>query len=202
MKLFEKENENRDYLFNKLKDNAEIAEKNCLVGTEIPVPYKHIYIPVRKSLEIWCFKQDICVYQQLFDKSVDSRKLDISSENKSMLKVTVEKNAGQEKDVGMPFVIVETKMADAQTDTLLASSEKIKMIKSIFPYCKAFLLVFGSPHQRVFRLCSGFDEILFIEGLDEKNCECVINKVIKGTSMAYNYIIYVASHNYPYEPGQ
>ena len=200
MKLFEKETENRDYLFNKLKDNAEIAEQKCLVGAEIPVPYKHIYIPVRNSLEIWCFKQDICVYQKLFDKSVDSRKLDISSENESILKVTVEKNAGKEKDVGMPFVIVETKMANTQTDALLSASEKIKMIKSIFPYCKAFLLVFGSPPPSVFRHCSGFDEILFIPDLDEKNCEHVINKIVDGTKIGRGYVPFVASCNYPYEP--
>jgi len=200
MKLLEKETENRNYLFDKLKDNAEISSLKCLVGKEIPVPYKHIYIPVRNSLEIWCFKQDICVYQKLFDKSIDSKKLDISSENKSLLKVTIEKNTENEKDVGMPFVIIETKMANTQTDALLASSEKIKMIKSIFPYCKTFLLVFGSPPPKVFKHCSGFDEILFIEDLDEKSCDYVINKVINGTNMGYGYVPFVASYNYPYKP--
>jgi len=138
MELFEKETENRDYLFDKLKNNTEIAGQKCLIGTEIPVPYKHIYIPVRNSLEIWCFKQDLCVYQKLFDKSIDSKKLAISSEDESILKVTIEKNAKKEKDVGMPFVIIETKMSNAQTDSLLAASEKIRMTKSIFPYCKTF----------------------------------------------------------------
>jgi len=200
MKLFKNENENRDYLFNKLKDNVEIAEQKCLVGKEIPVPYKHIYIPVRNSLEIWCFKQDICVYQKLFDKSVDSRNLDISSNNESILKVTIEKNADKEKDVGMPFVIIETKMANAQTDALLATSEKIKMIKSIFPYCKTFLLVFGSPPPSFFRHCSGFDEILFIEDLEEKSCEYIINKVVEGTNIGRGYVPFVASYNYPHVP--
>jgi len=200
MKLFENEKENRNYLFSKLKDNAEITRQKCLVDIEIPVPYKHIYIPVRNSLEIWCFKQDICVYQKLFDKSVDSRNLDISSENKSILKVTIEKNADKEKDVGMPFVIIETKMADAQTDALLAASEKINMIKSIFPYCKTFLLIFGSPPPRIFKHCSGFDEILFIIDLDEKSCEYIINKVIDGTKTGYGYVPFIASFNYPHVP--
>ena len=200
MELFGNETENRDYLFNKLKNNTEIAEQKCLVDTEIPVPYKHIYIPVRNSLEIWCFKQDICVYQKLFDKSVDSKKLDISSENESILKVTIEKNAEKEKDVGIPFVIIEAKMANAQTDALLAASEKIRMTKSIFPYCKTFLLAFGSPHPRVFKHCSGFDEILFIVDLNEKSCEYVINKVIDGTKIGSGYVPLVASYNYPYGP--
>jgi len=203
MKLFENEKENRDYIFNKLKDNVEItevAEQKCLVGTEIPVPYKHIYIPIRNSLEIWCFKQDICVYQKLFDKSVDSKNLDISSKNESIIKVTIEKNSEKEKDVGMPFVIIETKMADAQTDALLAASEKIKMVNSIFPYCKTFLLIFGSPHPRVFKHCSGFDEILFILDMEEKSCEYIINKVINGTRIGLGYVPFVASYNYPHLP--
>lgn len=200
MELFKDEDINRDYLFDKLKDNAEIATLKCLVGKEIPVPYKHIYIPVRNSLEIWCFNQDICVYQKLFDKSIDPKKLDIFSKGESILKVTIEKNSEKEKDVGIPFVIVETKMADAQTDALLATSEKIKMIKSIFPYCKAFLLVFGSPPPKVFKHCSGFDDILFIQDLDEKSCEYIINKVIDGTNIGYGYVPLVASHNYPYKP--
>ena len=200
MELFKDENINRDYLFDKLKDNTEIAALKCSVGKEIPVPYKHIYIPVRNSLEIWCFKQDICVYQKLFDKSIDPKKLDIFSDGESILKVTIEKNAENEKDVGIPFVIVETKKADAQTDALLATSEKIKMIKSIFPYCKTFLLVFGSPPPRVFKHCSGFDEILFIEDLDEKSCEYIINKVIDGTNIGCGYVPFAASYNYPYEP--
>jgi len=200
MELFKKETENRDYLFNKLKNNTEIAEQKCLVGAEIPVPYKHIYIPVRNSLEIWCFKQDICVYQKLFDKSIDSKKLDIYSEDESILKVTIEKNAEKEKDVGMPFVIIETKMADNHTDALIAASEKIRMIKSIFPYCKTFLLVFGIPHPRVFKHCSGFDEVLFMVDLNENSCEYVINKVIDGTKIGYGYVPFVASYNYPYGP--
>ena len=200
MTFFEKETENRDYLFCKLKGNAEIAGYGCLVGTEIPVPYKHIYIPIRNSLEIWCFKQDICVYQKLFDKSIDPKNLDISTKSKSILKVTIEKNAEQEKDVGMPFVIVETKMPNTNTHELLATSEKTKMIKSIFPYCKTYLLIFGTPHAKTFRLCTGFDEIVFMTDLSDKSCYEIIEKIVSGVKLGCGYVPFVASYNYPHEP--
>ena len=192
MELYGNETENRDYLFNKLKDNTVIAGHGCLVGKEIPVPYKNIFIPVKKALEIWCFDQDICVYQKLFDKTIDSKNIVVASDKETILKVELQVKTKNE-DIGMPFVAIETKMANADTDKLLASSEKIKMIKTIFPYCKGFLLVFGYPSPRFFRLCSGFDEILFLEKLDDKNCEPIINKIVEETENAYFYVTSVAS---------
>jgi len=47
--------------------------------------------------------------------------------------------------IGMPFVLIETKMENVKTDDLFIAFEKTKMVKSIFPYYKAFLLIFGSP---------------------------------------------------------
>ncbi|MCL2806178.1 MAG: hypothetical protein FWD26_09580 [Treponema sp.] len=200
MKLFENESENRDYLFNKLKDNKEIAEKSCFVGKEIPVPYKHIYMPVRNSLEISCYKQDICIYQKLYDKTIGSDKITMNTGGKSILDVAIGKNSAKEKDVGMPFVFVETKMDNVKTEALFVASEKTKMIKSIFPYCKAFLLIFGNPHGRVFRHCLGFDEILFLQNLSDGNCDAVLKKIIDGFHIGYGCVPFIASHNYPYEP--
>jgi len=200
MELFKKEKENRDYLFDKVKNGLEIEWKDIFIGIEIPVPYKHIYIPVRNSLEIWCFKQDICIYKKLFDKSVDPKRISLNSNEKIIINVTIEKNASMEKDVGMPFVIVETKMISVKTEDILAVSEKTKMIKSIFPYCKAFLLIFGIPNSRVFRLCSGFDELLFIPDLGKKSCEHITKKLNDGFSIGYGSVPFTASYNYPYKP--
>jgi hypothetical protein len=47
--LYGNEAQNRDYIFNKLKDNKKISELKCFVGKELPVPYKNIYIPVKSS---------------------------------------------------------------------------------------------------------------------------------------------------------
>jgi hypothetical protein len=194
MELFNDERTNRDFLFDKLKDNAEIAASHCLTGKETPGPYKHIYIPVKKSLEIWCFKQDICIYQKLFDKSIDFRNIAVTTDEEIHLKVDLE-GAVNNEDIGMPFVIIETKMANTNTHELLASSEKTKMIKTIFPYCKSFLLVFGSsPPPRVYRLCSGFDEILFLDKRDGEMLKHKIKKITEAVNMAYYYVISVVSY--------
>lgn len=198
--LFVTENDNRDYLFNKLKDNTIIKEQNCLVGTEIPVPYKHIYMPVRNSLEISCYKQDICVYQKLYDKTIGSKKVTINTNGENVLDVVIGKNASQEKDVGMPFVIVEAKMENVKAEALFVVSEKTKMIKSIFPYCRTYLLIFGNPHSRIFRHCLGFDEILIMQDLGDNNCEHIIQKIIDGFKIGYGYVPLIASCNFPYEP--
>jgi hypothetical protein len=200
MKLFDNEIDNRDYLFDKLKDNEEIVKNKCLVGKEIPVPYKHIYMPIRNSLEISCYKQDICIYKKLYDKTIDSSKITINTNDENILDVFIEKNAKREKDIGMPFVTIEAKMESVQAEELLVSSEKTKMIKSIFPYCRAFLLIFGHPHARIFRHCLGFDEILILQDLSNKNCVNIIKKIIDGFFIGYGYVPLVASYNYPYKP--
>jgi hypothetical protein len=193
MELFNDEEKNRNYLFDKLKDNAEIAARECFIGKEIPVPYKNIYIPVRNTLEIWCSKQDICIYKKLFDKTVDFKNISVTTNEKPLLKVDLEGTVNGE-DVGMPFVIIEAKMPNTNTHELLASSEKTNMIKSIFPYCKSFLFVFGSsPPPRIYRLCSGFDEILFLDKLDGEMFEHNIKKIIEAVNMAYYYLISVVS---------
>jgi len=200
MKLYKKESENRDYLFQILKNNADIAKYDCLVGTEVPVPYKHIYMPVRNSLEISCYKQDICIYQKLYNKNFKSNKITLNTNNKKILDVTIEKNGIKEKDIGLPFVIIETKMESVKAEPLFVASEKTKMIKSIFPYCRAFLLIFGNPHARIFKHCLGFDEILILQDLRDEYCFNTINKIINGFNIGYGSVPLVASYNYPYEP--
>jgi hypothetical protein len=192
MELFDKEDKNRDYLFDKLKDNKEISKLGCFIDKEIPVPYKNIYIPIKKSLEIWCSKQDLCIYQNLFGRNIDTKKISISADKESIFQINVE-NHVKRKDIGIPFVIVETKMSKATTHELIASSEKINMIKTMFPYCKNYLLVFGVVYPRVYRLCPAFDEILYMENLDENNCEIIIGKIVEGTKEAYYNITCIVS---------
>jgi len=199
MKLFENESKNKDYLFNKLKDNKEITENKCHIGTEIPVPYKHLYMPVRNSLEISCYRQDICIYQKLYDKSICSEKITINTGSKKIFDIVIEDKALLKKDIGMPFVTIETKQGDVKPESLFIASEKITMIKSIFPYCISFLLVFGTEHPRILRNCLCFDDILFLPDLSDGECKCVIEKIIAGLNKGCGYVPLIASYNYPYE---
>jgi hypothetical protein len=152
---------------------------NLMIDKEVPVPYRHIYFPVRNELEICCFKQDICIYTKLLDKSIKHKGAAITVDNEEILKVVLNKNAPNNKqDIGLPFVIIETKMSKyTNTHELLAYSEKIKMIKSIFPYCRAYLLYFGHFKRSVYRHGLGFDESFNLENFNDKQCEDVIKKI-------------------------
>jgi hypothetical protein len=104
-----------------------------MINKEVPVPYKHIYFPRRNELEIHCFKQDICIYTKLFDKSIEHKQAEITVDTKKVLTVVLEKHApNNDKDIGLPLVIIETKTSEKiTTHELLAYSEKTKMIKSM-----------------------------------------------------------------------
>jgi hypothetical protein len=197
MNLFAEESQNRDYLFTALEEALKKYDLNMdlLIGKEIPVPYEHIYMPHRKELEIWCFKQDICIYEIIFDKTVGYKDAAIASGGAEILKIRLEKsNAQNTKDVGMPLLSVETKMAKGiTTHELLAYSEKVKKIKSIFPYCMFFLLVFGAPSANTYKHGSCFDEILYMENLDNKTCNGVIEQLMSGLKTAQGKVICIAS---------
>jgi hypothetical protein len=141
----------------------------CIVGkqieTEVPIPYKHIYIPATLSvpsptIEVWCFKQDIAIYDILYDKKVTYNGAKITFKMQDVLDVTLEKDSAQNtKHIGLPYVIIETKKGQPITDTLLAYSKKAEMIKTIFPYCKYLLVVFGKISPRTYRHGLNFDGI-------------------------------------------
>jgi hypothetical protein len=188
MELYKNENENRNFILDKFKKSVQNDKdyKDFLIDKEVPVPYRQIYLPWRKELEICCFKQDICIYQKLFDKSVGYNKAKIKVADKEILSVVLNKNATATKDIGLPFVIIETKMVGkTNTHGLLACSDKIKMIKTIFPYCTAYLLCFGSFNPNVYRHCSGFDQIFFIGNLNDKCCADIIDKIKGGFDNAW-----------------
>jgi hypothetical protein len=185
MELFQTECENRDFVLEMLKkklfeqnNSFKDTKWNFMIDKEVPVPYRHIYFPVKNELEICCFKQDICIYTKLYDKSIDQREAAITVCDEEIIKVVLNKNAAKEKDIGLPFVIIETKMSkNIETHNILAYSEKTKMIKSIFPYCKAYLLCFGDSRRIVYRNGSGFDGFFSLENLDDDKCMRVINEI-------------------------
>jgi hypothetical protein len=170
MKLFEKENENRDYVFDKL---SEAYGQEYFIGKEVSVPYRQIYIPKDKKieLEIWCFKQDICIYKSLFDKDIKSYDVSINHNGNNIIDIKMEKDSPK-YDVALPLLIVETKMAKTvTTHELLAYSEKVQMIKTIFPYCKYMLLLFGTPPKRAYLHGLNFDRITSIKELVDSEIE-------------------------------
>jgi hypothetical protein len=166
MKFFEKENDNRDYVLENIKKKYT---DEYIIGKEIPVPYRQIYIPKKDKtieLEIWCFKQDICIYKILYEKNIKSRDVSINHKDNEIIKIKLEKDG--EKDVVLPLLIIETKMAKTvNTHELLAYSEKVQMIKTIFPYCKYLLLLFGKPPKRAYLHGLNFDRIIGIEDLSD-----------------------------------
>ena len=180
MKLFEKENENRDYVLEYIKKKYN---DKYFVEKEIPVPYRQIYVPKNEGieLEIWCFKQDICIYKTLYEGSTKPRNVTINFNDNQTIRIKLQ-NTNDQLDVALPLLIIETKMAEAiTTHELLAYSEKVQMIKTIFPYCKYLLLLFGKPPKRAYLHGLNFDRIIGIEELSDnelKHLHKIINEEI------------------------
>jgi hypothetical protein len=190
MKLFEKENDNRDYVLESIK---KMYNDEYIIGKEIPVPYRQIYIPKDKNieLEIWCFKQDICIYKTLYEKSIKTGDASINYANNEIIKIKLEKDS-HKFDVALPLLIIETKMGKTvDTHELLAYSEKVQMIKTIFPYCKYLLLLFGIPPKRAYLHGLNFDRIIGIEELSDhelKNLHKIISDELLEVKISINNI--------------
>ena len=163
------ETEIRDKLIDKLKD---IVGPPYLIETEVPIPYKHIYIPAddKNKVEIWCFKQDIVIYKKLFDKTVKQSESKITKGTETIIDVILEKDSGQNSHhVGLPFVIIELKREQPNTHEILTYSQKAEMIKTIFPYCQFLFLIYGTIAARTYRHGINFDEIISLTNIDDKN---------------------------------
>ena len=159
---------------------------DCKIDMEVPVPYKHIYFreDQKTKLEIWCFKQDIAIYKPLFDKSVPKREAKIIAYDKSEIQIILEKDTAQKtKDVGLPYVIIETKKEQPNVHEVLAYSQKAEMIKTIFPYCKFVFCIYGNISPRTYRHGIAFDRITSIADVRDKremqNFKREITKLIK-----------------------
>lgn len=194
MKFKANESANRDYLIGILAAKLKRILKNgIMLDKEVPVPYKHIYLPreALNQLEIWCFKQDICIFEELFHKTIKYRDAKIvDSDNKDILNITLEKDSSQNSHhVGLPYVIVETKMGDSiNTHELLAYSEKVQMIKTIFPYTEYLVLFFGRPTAKSFRHGVNFDEIIEMHDLSDSSIDIVAKKIKSHYEKAINAV--------------
>lgn len=186
MTLYNTENQNRDYLLDQLRQKIVFENQSILIDKEVPIPYKHIYIPnpTQTTLEIWCFKQDICIYQKLFDKQIGYKDaVFISKKNRELdiINIKLEKDSSQNSHpVGLPYVIIETKMGkNINTHELLAYSEKVQMIKTIFPFSRFMMLFFGEPPTRAYRYGLNFDEIQHINDLNEESINGISKSILK-----------------------
>ncbi len=157
------EKELRDILIEKLKG---IVKSPYLIDTEVPVPYRHIYIPTDglTKLELWCFKQDITIHKILFDKTVKQKDSKITKDNNTLIEVVLEKDSGQNSHhAGLPFVILELKKGQPNTHEILTYSQKAEMIKTIFPYCQFLFLILGDVSARTYRHGINFDEVISLK---------------------------------------
>lgn len=160
------EGELRNILLSKMQ---EFNSEQLAIDKEVPIPYKHIYLPNKKhKLEIWCFKQDIVIYEKLFDKNVGYRDAKITSNGIELVNIVLEKdNAQNTHHVGLPYVIIETKYKQPNTHDILTYSQKVQMIKTIFPYCWFVFLIFGNISPRTYRHGLYFDKIVNINNIED-----------------------------------
>jgi len=176
IELRQTENENRDYILSKIRDHFldEIKKEygqEYEIDKEIYVPFKQIYIPKGDEIElgIWCFKQDICIFKTVIGGKSKNYSINIDDNKPISIKLKVSPTAA------LPLLIIETKMAKVNTHELLAYSEKVRMIKTIFPYCKFILLSFGEPTEKVYWHCGIFDRIISINNFEEKEIKKIID---------------------------
>ncbi|OAV72189.1 hypothetical protein Barb4_00122 [Bacteroidales bacterium Barb4] len=170
-----------------LIEKLQGIESPYLMDTEVPIPYQHIYVPDGKDtkLEVWCFKQDIAIYQPLFERDPEDRKdYVITDKNNTSVKVEF-KNS--KKIVGLPFVILELKKKQPNTHSILAYSQKAKMIKTIFPYCQYLFLIYGKKiAPRTYRLGEFFDEIIQLQNTEGQEIEKLKKTLLKHIEIAEN----------------
>ena len=162
------EEEFRNALLEKLQ---QLHLSYCL-DKEVPIPYKHIYVRdgAQTTLEIWCFKQDIVFFKPLFDVAIPYRGATIQYGGQSIIQIKLEKdNAQNTKDIGMPFLIIETKNTQPNTHDILTYAQKAELIKTIFPYCKFVFCIYGTISARTYRHGLNFDGILSITDLNDSN---------------------------------
>ena len=161
-----------------LEKMQSFNSSTLLIDKEVPIPYKHIYLPNKNhKLEIWCFKQDIVIYEKLFDKNVKYRDAKILANGVELVNIVLEKDSAQNSHhVGLPYVIIETKHNQPNTHEILTYSQKVQMIKTIFPYCRFVFLIFGNISPRTYRHGLYFDKIVNIKNVYD---EVEINAFIK-----------------------
>lgn len=191
------ETELRDILIKKLKG---IVKQPFLIDTEVPVPYKHIYIPTddKTKLELWCFKQDITIYKILFDKTVKQKDSKITKDGDTLIDIVLEKDSGQNSHhAGLPFVILELKKGQPNTHEILTYSQKAEMIKTIFPYCQFLFLIQGNVSARTYRHGINFDEVISLQDLnDAEEIKNLKDTLLKHFKIAKTRLKQLTENNY------
>lgn len=122
----------RNQLLSKMQ---ELNSEQLLIDKEVPISYKHIYLPNENhKLEIWCFKQDIVICEKLFDKIIGYRDANISANGNELINVVLEKdNAQNSHHIGLPYVIIEMEYKQLNTHEILTYSKKSSNEKDHFP---------------------------------------------------------------------
>lgn len=191
------ETELRDILIKKLKG---IVKQPFLIDTEVPVPYKHIYIPTddKTKLELWCFKQDITIYKILFDKTVKQKDSKITKDGDTLIDIVLEKDSGQNSHhAGLPFVILELKKGQPNTHEILTYSQKAEMIKTIFPYCQFLFLIQGNVSARTYRHGINFDEVISLQDInDAEEIKNLKDTLLKHFKIAKTRLKQLTENNY------
>jgi len=171
-------------LRDKLKELLSgVVKPPYFIDTEVPIPYKHIYIPTdnKTKLELWCFKQDITIFKILFEKNIKQKDTCISNGNDILIELILEKDSSQNSHpVGLPLVILELKKSQPNTHEILTYSQKAEMIKTIFPYCQFLFLIQGNIAARTYRHGINFDEIISLKNVNDdqeiKNLKATLKK--------------------------
>jgi hypothetical protein len=173
IKMITNEKEMQDLLYSELKKfEGKILKKGFKSGTEVPVPYQHIYTQSGEKikLEIWCFNQDIAIYTPLDFSDLQKQPtghIEIEVTNTTKSRSTIEKGI-----IGFPYVILELKHKQPTTDSILAYTQKAALIKSIFPHCQYWLVVYETVNPRTFRLGYGiFDNIVSLNDKKDFNLQ-------------------------------
>lgn len=189
------EDELRNNLLDRLK-NSSI--KNCEIGKEIPVPYKNVFLPSKPlTLNIWCFKQDIVVYKELFEGNHEHCIIKKHPGNGSDSEIIVKINragAKKENPVAIPLVIIETKKGQPNTHEIMTYNQKAQMIKSIFPFCKFIFLLFDKNiSQKVFHHGIYFDHILCLDDINSSSIAEVVS-IIQNNLRTIEQLVNTKSH--------
>lgn len=168
------EKEFQNQLHNKLDGN--VKKGGTTLGKEIPIPYQLSFVVDnidQKILEIWCFKQDIVFFKPLLSADFPHRGAVVQYDKQALINIKLERGGAPKKaPIGMPLLIIETKMGHPTTDVILAYTKKAELIKSIFPYCKYVFCISGEKiDPRANRLGTNFDKIVSIENINNGNVE-------------------------------
>lgn len=145
-------------LISLMKEEIQKNHANLILGSK-PI-LRDIYFQKDKNklpyIQLGLFDQDIVIYDE--SESIDT--MDWAKING----IRTHNNDKLSKKIIVPKVIFELKFNGVNTHTLITYSNIAYDIKSIFPFCKYFLLLYyraGSSNNKFLRNGKSFDHIVF-----------------------------------------